>query len=125
MYARSYDTHTGEEGAARALPSGYSGIAFENEAIEPSPQPHAPCEPCAPQEEEQTAAAGLFSPPHGRIPFLDKLKFPALQGLSLGTLFSDTEDFLLIGLFLLLLLSKEGDPLCAVAVAVLFFSGKF
>ena len=125
MYARSYDAHTAEESTPRTLPSGYSGVAFENEAIEPPSEPHTPCETCAPQEEEQAAAAGLFSSLHGRIPFLDKLKFPIPQGLSFGAFFSETEDFLLIGLFLLLLLSKEGDPLCSVAVAVLFFTGKF
>lgn len=125
MYARSYDTHTSEESTLRTLPSGYSGVAFENEATEPPPpMAHAPCDVPVPEEEE-TVAAGLFSSLCGRIPFLQKIKFPAIQRLSVGSLFSDTEDFLLIGLFLLLLLSKEGDPLCAVAVAVLFFTGKF
>ena len=124
MYARSYDTHPSEENI-HALPCGYSGNAFENTPPAPLKEPTAPnaCEACT-AKEERTAEAGIFASLRGRIPLLDKIKIPALQRLSFDTLFSDTEDFLLIGLFLLLLFSKEGDPLCAVAVAILFFSGK-
>ena len=66
---------------------------------------------------------------HSPLSFLDrflplKRLFPEGRGGLLGSLFSDTEDILLLGIFLLLLLSKEGDTLCAIAVLILLISDK-
>lgn len=125
MYARSYEKNAFEEEVQRTLPSGYSGVAFESEAAEPPPQNDLPI-----RTEESTpvggdtAEAGIFSSLLTRIPFLQRIKLPFGDKISLGGWFSDTEDLLLLGLALLLLLSKEGDPLCAVAVLILLFSGK-
>ncbi len=126
MYARSYEKNMFEEEPQRTLPSGYSGVAFESEAaLPPPPQPdtEANAEESLPASGE-TAEAGIFSSLFTRIPFLQRIKLPAFEKFPLGNWFSDTEDLLLLGLFLLLLLSKEGDPLCAVAVLILFFAGK-
>ena len=125
MYARSYEKNACEEEVQRTLPSGYSGVAFESEAAEPPP----PNDPSIPTEEStpvsgNTAEPGIFSSLLTRIPFLQRIKLPFGEKFSLGGWFSDTEDLLLLGLALLLLFSKEGDPLCAVAVLILFFSGK-
>lgn len=113
MYARSYDRDGAEE-EARVLPGGYGGTAFESETV-------AAAEPIRAEEpaKEEAAPASLFS----RVPFLDRF-MKGGKGSPLGGLFSDTEDLILLGLFLLLLLSKEGDPLCAIAVLILFFSDK-
>lgn len=111
MYARSYDRDCAEE-EARVLPGGYSGTAFESETA---------AEPITAEEPkgEEEAPASLLS----HIPFLDRF-IKGGRGSPLGGLFTDTEDLILLGLFLLLLLSKEGDPLCAIAVLILFFSDK-
>ena len=124
MYARSYEKNTFEEEPQRTLPSGYSGVAFESEAaLPPPPDTGAPAEESLPASGE-AVDAGIFSTLLTRIPFLQRIKLPAFEKFSFGNWFSDTEDLLLLGLFLLLLFSKEGDPLCAVAVLILFFSGK-
>ena len=130
MYARSYEKNTREEEGTRILPSGYSGVAFESEPAEtpapemhcPKPEPLAACAPapCEDTCEEEDGPAAL----PWRIPFLQKIKIPHAEGFSLGSLFSDTEDLLLLGMFLLLLFSKEGDFLCAAAILILFFTGK-
>ncbi|MBQ8268923.1 MAG: hypothetical protein IKA53_00850 [Clostridia bacterium] len=119
MYARSYEKNDYEQ--APPLPSGYRGTAFENEGIEEmgaGAQESIPASaPCEKKEEA------------GPLSFLDKI-FPkgrmrfAEKGGLFGALLSDTEDILLLGVFLLLLLSKEGDPLCAVAVLILLISDK-
>ncbi len=128
MYARSYEKSTHEE-EARPLPMGYSGVAFESEAAEPPPAPD-PSIPIAAQtetyteQEEKTASVGIFSSLSERIPFLQKIKLPFGERFSFGSAFSDTEDLLLLGLALLLFFSKEGDSLCALAVLILFLTGK-
>jgi hypothetical protein len=121
MYARSYEKN-GYEEAAPHLPSGYRGTAFEQE----------PCEEAtAPLTEESVPASLLGASGEGAGPlaFLEKLLplkrlLPVGKGGFFGSLFSDAEDILLLGILLLLLFSKEGDPLCAVAVLVLLISGK-
>ncbi len=125
MYARSYEKNAFEEEVQRTLPSGYSGVAFESEAAEPPQQDDIVLrrEESVPTAQEATEAGG-FSSLLTRIPFLQRIKLPFGEKFSFGGWFSDTEDLLLLGLALLLLLSKEGDPLCAVAVLILFFSGK-
>lgn len=126
MYARSYEKSVGEAEPIRTLPSGYSGVAFESEAAEPPPPQNdlsINAEESAPVSSD-AAEAGIFSSLLTRIPLLQRIKLPFGEKFHLGGWFSDTEDLLLIGLALLLLLSKEGDPLCAVAVLILFFSGR-
>lgn len=126
MYARSYEKSTYEEEPIRTLPSGYSGVAFESEAAEPPPPPDDIAlrgEECVPAAQEATEV-GSFASLLTRIPFLQRIKLPFGEKFSIGGWFSDTEDLLLIGLALLLLFSKEADPLCAVAVLILFFLGK-
>lgn len=117
MYARSYENLTQAQDV-RPLPSGYSGVTFESEdEAPPAEQVSLPLDgKCEPKEERPFSS--LFS----KIPFLQRL-MPQQGGL-FGSLFADTEDILLLGLFLLLLLSKDGDPLCAVAILILFFSDK-
>ena len=127
MYARSYEKNTSEE-EIRPLPMGYSGVAFENAAADPpspAPEPSMPitAEENA-QSENESVAASIFSPLLSHIPVLQKIKLPFAQRSPLGSLLSDTEDLLLLGLALLLLFSKEGDSLCAIAVLILLFSGK-
>ena len=121
MYARSYEKNDYEQGTP-PLPSGYHGVAFEHEEEkECAPPSEPPCIPAggAPRCEENAP-----------LSFLDRflpLKriFPEGKSGFFGSLFSETEDILLIGIFLLLLFSKEGDPLCAVAVLILLISDKF
>ncbi len=127
MYARSYEKSTHEEEPLRTLPSGYSGVAFESEAAELAPPPPQDIPIGAEQSvpaARETAEAGIFSSLLTRIPFLQRIKRPFGEKFPLREWFSDTEDLLLLGLALLLLLSKEGDPLCAVAVLILFLTGK-
>ena len=119
MYARSYEKNCGEAEEQRALPSGYRGIAFDNEN-EPSAEAQAPCKDECDGAQPSAAPKSLLL---SRLPFLWRLR--PQEGSLLGSLFSDTEDFLLIGIFLLLLFSKEGDPICAIAILILFFSDKF
>ena len=61
--------------------------------------------------------------------YVNQLEYPHIpyptSGFSLGSLFSEGEDLLLIGIFIFLLFSREGDPLCAAAILILFFSDKF
>ena len=127
MYARSYEKNTQEE-EMRPLPMGYSGVAFESEAAEPPPPIPEPSIPTAAEAsaplESESASAGVFPSFLSHIPFLQKIKLPFLERPSFGSLFSDTEDLLLLGLALLLLFSKEGDSLCAIAVLILLFTGK-
>ncbi len=118
MYARSYEKSTCEAEDMRTLPSGYCGVAFEDEGEVP-PAHGSPCEkPKGPSER-----SGPLSHLLSKIPFLQRMH-PGEDSL-FTSLFSSTEDFLLIGIFLLLLLSKEGDPLCAAVILILFLSDKF
>ena len=103
------------------LPSGYHGGAFEREEAKE----------CAPPNEPPCIQVGGASKSEGGAPLalLDRI-LPIKRLLTVGrggffgSLFSETEDILLLGIFLLLLLSKEGDPLCAVAVLILLISDK-
>ena len=104
----------------RTLPSGYHGVAFENETAQPPPD--VPCEEIGDMQEKAEATSAPASA-FCHIPFLQKLSFGKAGGL-FGSLLSNTEDALLLGLFLLLLLSGEGDPLCAVAILIIFLSDK-
>ena len=125
MYARSYEKSTNEE-ESRPLPMGYSGIAFESEAAEPPPSAPELSNPITAEANAsaESAEAGIFFPLLSRIPFLQKIKLPFPEHSPFGSLFSDTEDLLLLGLALLLIFSKEGDSLCAIAVLILFLTGK-
>ena len=121
MYARSYGESTHEEESARTLPCGYHGTAFETEERETAP----PSEICAVdcikecEEEKPRLLDSIFA----HLPFF-KEKGKPFGGFSLGSLFSEGEDLLLIGIFIFLLVSREGDPLCAAAILILFFSDK-
>ncbi len=120
MYARSYEKNAyAAEEEARTLPSGYCGVAFEGEGEPPPAAPETVCVEGEGKTEEPSPVSLFFS----KLPFLQKLR--PREGSLVSSFFSSTEDILLIGIFLLLLLSKEGDPLCAVAVLILFFSDKF
>ena len=119
MYARSYEKNDYEE--APALPSGYRGTAFEHELGEP----------CAPAPDESISASAPYTEREstGALSFLERLipikrMLPEGRSGLFGSLFSDAEDILLLGIFLLLLFSKEGDTLCAIAVLFLLISDK-
>jgi hypothetical protein len=122
VYARSYGESTHEEESARALPCGYRGTAFEVEERETAP-PSEICESDCKKECEEEKPR-LLESAFAHLPFF-KEKGKPFGGFSLGSLFSEGEDLLLIGIFIFLLLSRESDPLCAAAVLILFFSDKF
>ena len=122
MYARSYEKNQNDIEEARALPNGYHGVAFEC-AEDTPPHPEAEAEAASAPLSEEAETASPVSLFFSKNPFLQKLHSP--KGNLLGSLFANTEDIFLIGLFLLLLLSKEGDTLCAVAILILLFSDKF
>lgn len=121
MYARSYEKNEFSEDV-QPLPSGYRGVAFERETEENEP-PSAPAHENA--EAVMTSSGAINSPLSFFNRFLPLRRlWPEGKGGMLGSFFSDTEDILLLGIFLLLLLSKEGDTLCAVAVLILLISDK-
>ena len=116
MYARSYEANE-PLASAVALPSDYHGVAFEKEEERALPTE----EECTPAVAEATEEKSVLASFFGRIWPKGRMH---REGSLFSSLLSDTEDILLLGIFLLLLLSKEGDPLCAAAVLILFISDK-
>ncbi len=121
MYARSYEKNGLTEGAP-PLPSDYRGVAFERENETEAIS--------APPTEESIPVIKPTDARNSVLPSLLDRFLPIKRLLPKGgdgwltSLFSETEDILLLGIFLLLLLSKEGDTLCAIAVLILLISDK-
>ncbi len=125
MYTRSYTAGVDQPAT---LPENYDGTAFQQSAAEVFPDPVREDAEHPAQRAEPAGAFGSRSQKGGgKFPSLSEI--PILGSLFRGQRWRDggflssigTEELLIIGLALFLLLSKDGDPECALMLILLLF----
>ena len=135
MYTRSYFP----EEERINVPENYDGSAFGGEGMDAglaNVQPSVAEPKISPQDiptfseetadaekpqEERTESAGIFGSLFSKLPFGNILQGGIGNFLKLDKFRFGSEEILLIGIELFLLLSKDGDKECAVMLLLLLF----